>query len=261
MIISYQKISGETMTECMDRMRHETGISPDEKITYAGRLDPAASGVVIFLSGEDRFNKDDFLSHNKTYIVQVLFGITTDTDDLLGIITEYRKAQESIDAGILQKALEQHIGITTQPFPAFSARRVSGKPLWQHARERAAGENRVANADTPAPADNYAIAPTHITEIYSIGQLSKKTISGSSLKQKVHELCGLLRAHDFRQNEIETSWNSIPDESNYSVITLRVFCSSGSYMRTLAHEIGLSCGTIALAMNIQRESIGEYIFK
>ena len=48
-MISFQKQVGETPLEMLDRLRIEQPSLRDEKLSYAGRLDPMAEGEMLFL--------------------------------------------------------------------------------------------------------------------------------------------------------------------------------------------------------------------
>ncbi|EKD68195.1 MAG: hypothetical protein ACD_48C00031G0002, partial [uncultured bacterium] len=41
-------------------------------------------------------------------------------------------------------------------------------------------------------------------------------------------------------------------------ITIRISCSTGTYIRTLAHDIGQKLGTGAYCEELRRTKIGEY---
>ena len=56
------------------------------KVTYAGRLDPLAYGLVIILTDEDVHKRDEFTGKNKIYQFNVIHGIQTDTFDIMGMI-------------------------------------------------------------------------------------------------------------------------------------------------------------------------------
>jgi tRNA U55 pseudouridine synthase TruB len=86
-ILNLYKEAGETPLECMERFRlahKEYGGVP---MTYAGRLDPLASGVLLVLASEARFKREEFLALPKEYEFECLWGISTDTYDPLGLIT------------------------------------------------------------------------------------------------------------------------------------------------------------------------------
>ena len=84
-IISYKNL-GETPLACLEKMRLEHGIGAEIPMTYAGRLDPMAEGVMILLVGEECKNKEQYLGLDKTYGFEVLVGFQTDTYDLLGLV-------------------------------------------------------------------------------------------------------------------------------------------------------------------------------
>jgi tRNA U55 pseudouridine synthase TruB len=87
-IFPVQKERGETLAVLLERFRSEYTLDDTTKLTYAGRLDPMAEGLVLVLAGESRFQKDTLLGLAKEYEIEVLFGIATDTLDPLGVITE-----------------------------------------------------------------------------------------------------------------------------------------------------------------------------
>ena len=90
-----------------------------EKMTYAGRLDPLAEGVMLVVTGEDIARKDEFLNLAKTYEVEVLFGLATDTGDVLGLVTELLPAELRIEE--VTKASASLIGRRLQTAPRYSA--------------------------------------------------------------------------------------------------------------------------------------------
>ncbi len=65
LIIAYKEL-GETPLECLERMRIKHNIGQNTPMTYAGRLDPMADGLLIVLVGEECKKKDTYLGLNKT---------------------------------------------------------------------------------------------------------------------------------------------------------------------------------------------------
>ena len=57
-------------------------------LTYAGRLDPLAEGVLLVLCGNECHKKDEYLALPKEYEVTILFGFSTDTYDVLGKVIQ-----------------------------------------------------------------------------------------------------------------------------------------------------------------------------
>ena len=91
--------------------------------------------------------------------------------------------------------------------------------------------------------------PTKEVEIYSIEDLGMRIIKGKDLIKQILEKINLVKG-DFRQKEITARWSSISQEINdneFTILKLKVKCSSGTYMRSLAHGMGY-----ALAFSIKR---------
>src|SRR3989344_5164686 len=82
-ILKLYKELGETPLECLYRYKESHIKSKDTKMTYLGRLDPMAEGVLLVLTGNTR-DREKYLSLDKTYEFEVLWGIESDTYDILG---------------------------------------------------------------------------------------------------------------------------------------------------------------------------------
>ena len=87
-ILNLYKERGETPLECIERFRRANPEYKNVPMSYAGRLDPMAEGVLIILAGEANKKKSDFLSLDKEYTFDVLFGFSTDTYDVLGVMAD-----------------------------------------------------------------------------------------------------------------------------------------------------------------------------
>lgn len=103
-----------------------------KKAGHTGTLDPMATGLmVIALNDATRFipylNTD-----TKEYIIQVRFGIETDTGDISGKVLRKSESIPSIDE--VQKKISALIGEVEQVPPVFSAKKVNGTPMYKLAR-------------------------------------------------------------------------------------------------------------------------------
>lgn len=233
------KKRGETLAVLLERFRAQHHLSSDAKLTYAGRLDPMAEGVVLILAGEDRFVKDTLLGLDKVYEIEVLLGIATDTQDPLGIITQTKHAM--LDDEKIKDVVARIATITSLPYPTYSSVPVDGKPLFVHAR-----------------AGNTVAVPKKNVKIYSTELLGIKKEYVDTITQAVIADVAKVRG-DFRQEEITKNWQSLLGEQPpCTVVTIRVHCSSGTYMRSLATWVGEQIGVPALAYKIHRVKIGEY---
>ena len=70
--LTIYKNEGETPLECLERFRVEQPIYKDAVLSYAGRLDPMAEGVMLVLVDEENKNREKYLSLDKTYEVEIL---------------------------------------------------------------------------------------------------------------------------------------------------------------------------------------------
>ncbi len=222
-VIITNKNIGETPLECLERVRVQEGISNDIPMTYAGRLDPLAEGQMIILVGDKCRNKEKYLDYDKEYEVEILFGFSTDSYDVLGIVDGIEKK----DIGEIN--LNKYIGKFEQKYPRYSSKVIAMKELPEE-------------------------MPSREVEIYSIENLGKREIKGSDLINEILAKVNLVKG-DFRQKEITARWSSISQKisnSYFTILKLKVRCSSGTYMRTLAYNIGIDIGVPALAYSIKR---------
>jgi tRNA pseudouridine55 synthase len=256
---------GETPLDCVIKLKKDEPELGNLPVTYAGRLDPLASGVLLLLIDDECHKKDEYLKLSKEYEVEILFGFATDTYDVLGKIIKTKKANETLNFPgprmredeepdhvkfnvSFASIINSFVGKIKQSYPAYSSRTVNGKPLFMWAREGKIDEIEI---------------PSHDVFIESIDLIGEKQITGKKLLEKITKDISLIKG-DFRQDEILTMWHDeLKNKYNekYPIIRLRVICGSGVYMRSLSYEIGQAMGIASLALDIVRTKIGEYTIK
>ena len=248
-LLCAEKKRGETPLEALERVRGLAGIDDTMPMTYAGRLDPLASGLLILLVGEECKNKERYLGLDKTYEFEVLYGVGTDTGDVLGEI----KASTSIsDVSALEKmvqssvACEQLIGTSTQTYPLYSSKTVDGKPLFAYAREGVAVE-----------------MPTREVQINSLVCTGASIKTTEGIVRKALEDIAMVKG-DFRQEAISCLWRKWADQYPGQLWVCATYCaevSSGAYIRVLAEKLGELVALPALARQIHRTKIGTYTLR
>ncbi|MDQ5952879.1 MAG: tRNA pseudouridine55 synthase [Patescibacteria group bacterium] len=244
-IIAYKAL-GETPLEALERVRIEKGISKDLPMTYAGRLDPLAEGLLILLVGEECKKKEAYLGLDKVYETEVLFGVETDTHDLLGRLANRESRIQNLEFRInkkeIQEKLQKYKGKFVQEYPMYSSKTVDGKPLFMYARE---GEE--------------VEVPKREVEVFSIDVLEEKEIGAEELLKKVEEKISLVKG-DFRQEETLRLWReSLQDSNNqFQIVKFKIHCGSGFYVRQFAMSLGNDLGCGALAFSIKRTKIGNF---
>lgn len=244
-IFPIYKKAGETLAALLDRFREKQNLATDLPITYAGRLDPMADGLVLLLTGETCKEKDSFLKLDKTYSFEVLFGVATDSFDMLGLITDTRDALPSEEE--TQKALLEIKNRTVFSYPPFSSKPVDGQPLFMHAKEGTLPEE----------------LPIIEGEIKSLILKEYKTTTFGAMIEKSLEVIKIVEG-DFRQTEIREGWKKFLKESGDKMCVIAICeatVSSGIYIRTLAVEVGKVLSAPAFAYRITRTKVGEYNLK
>ncbi len=248
-VLKLNKNIGETPLECIQRFTADNPEYKGEKMTYAGRLDPLASGLLLVLAGEECKNKEKYLNLDKEYELTILFGFKTDSLDLLGLIEESQEgAMEKIGyykKADFEKILEKFEKSFSQKYPRFSSKTISGRPLFQITKEEGID-------DSDLPEKEVEIKKI---EFKSFGLISKKYLWDMALKNI------FLVQGNFRQNMIWAKWEKTLEyftDKNLPTLTIRVSCTSGTYMRALAQAVGVELNLPSLALKIKRLKIGSF---
>lgn len=267
-LIPIYKNIGETPLECLNRLRGFSPMLKNATLSYAGRLDPLAEGLLLVLVGDFNKEREKYLSLDKTYEVDILFGISTDTGDVLGLIKnkdldfflnnslsdrdeqKIKKFEEKAE-----EKIKDFVGKINFPYPAYSSKTVDGKPLFQYAREGSIDDIEV---------------PTKEADIYSIKLMNFIEINFKDLLSNVEKKIDSVKG-DFRQEEILNEWKKLLGQMNqkdqagkntiFLIMKIKCECSSGAYMRTLSEEIGKSLSVPALAFGIKRTAIDNLNLK
>ncbi|MBL4885169.1 MAG: tRNA pseudouridine(55) synthase TruB [Planctomycetaceae bacterium] len=130
-ILVVNKSPGMTSRDVVNRVQRLTGI---RKCGHAGTLDPLATGVLVVCMGQATRLVSYVQSMQKTYRAQFRFGITSDTDDIEGVVTPVANAVCPSEAD-LQAALLENMGEIDQVPPQYSAVKVKGQRAYKLARE------------------------------------------------------------------------------------------------------------------------------
>ncbi len=116
--------------EVVRRVKRGAGI---RKVGHGGTLDPVATGVIPICLGRATRMMEYLISGAKEYRAVVEFGISTDTYDALGTVTE-RADPAGLTGDEIDRRLEPFRGVTQQVPPMYSALKKQGKRLYDLAR-------------------------------------------------------------------------------------------------------------------------------
>jgi tRNA pseudouridine55 synthase len=152
-LLVVDKPKGPTSHDVVDRVRRVLGV---KRVGHTGTLDPLATGVLAVCVGKATRLVRFLSGGEKVYTATVRLGFDTTTDDLLGDPLGERAAVE-VGAAAVEAALQRLMGDIVQTAPAFSAKRVGGRRLYDLARRG-------------VPAD----APTTRVSVYALDLLAHR---------------------------------------------------------------------------------------
>ncbi|MEI8224190.1 MAG: hypothetical protein WCG20_03655 [bacterium] len=254
-ILLLNKQVGETPLACMERFRDTHPEYQGVKMTYAGRLDPIASGLLIVLTGDKVHEKEAYLGLPKTYECTALLGVATDTYDVLGIpvgdpLLEEERVQVETCAkqaagGRVRLELETFIGTFQQAYPPYSSKTVDGKQLHQIARS-----GDIEGVEIPS----------RLVTVYEVGEVEVRRISRSEIRRQITDTVSRVTG-DFRQDEIINVWDRLLQEEvgeDYGLVSFTIAVSSGTYIRSIVNSLGEKIGSGACILKLHRTKVGDF---
>ncbi|KND49043.1 MAG: tRNA pseudouridine55 synthase [Parcubacteria bacterium C7867-005] len=243
-LLKLYKNLGETPLECILRFKDANPEYKSKKMTYLGRLDPLAEGLLLVLSGDTR-GKDKYLLQDKTYEFDVLWGFSTDTYDVLGrVVSGSGEMPKKIEEK-MQRLLDEIKNKKVQVYPPYSSRTVGGKPLFQWARE-----NKMEEIDVPQKG----------IKIFDLSHQDTRLVSKADLSEQIKHKLNLVKG-DFRQEEISGSWRHALEnsrEEHFLISSFTASVSSGTYIRGLVNEMGKFFEIGAATFWIKRTRVGDF---
>src|SRR3989338_1327989 len=118
--VALQKAVGETPLSCAEayRARHPELIGVP--LSYAGRLDPLASGALLVLIGDECKQQKKYHGLDKEYVIEVVIGIGSDTGDVMGQLSAESSPSSAPTETALTTVTKELSGKTLSlPYPAF----------------------------------------------------------------------------------------------------------------------------------------------
>jgi len=196
-ILVIDKPSGKTSHDIVETVRRLIGF---RQIGHFGTLDPLATGVLVLALGRATRLARFYSGRRKRYTCAIRFGFATDTYDADGEPLSQDSAP-ALDAEKLQALAAQFVGKIQQTPPAFSAKKIHGRPAHELARKH-------------------------------------KPVNLEPVEVEVFE---------FRLTGVEGS-----------IARFVVECGAGTYIRSLAHDMGQLYGCGAHLAEIARTAVGEF---
>ena len=260
-VINLYKPVGLSPLQAIEKFKKFNRAYKNKKMGYAGRLDPMAEGVLLALVGDENKKMGGYLKLDKEYRAEILIGLKSDSCDVLGVVEKGGFVE--VDEKVLKKKLKMLKGKYNQKIPKYSSYRFKGRPMFYYALRGKEVEDVKKVVE---------IKDVRINSVYKIG-------SGKLLKyvlNKIDKVDG-----KFRQKEIKEKWREVLEggEDNESaryrnkdpptqplnvsqtrlfvVIDVTIVCSSGTYIRAIADDIGEGYGG-GLLLSLKRIRVGNF---
>lgn len=245
-VVNLFKPVGKTPLELIKEFQNQHPEYQNIKLGYAGRLDPMAEGILVVLLGDENLKRKEYERLPKTYEFTIALGIETDTYDILGLTkTEHiNPCNQLLIKEKIQQLIPQFIGKHLQEYPPYSSPRVNGKPLFYWARE--------------GKLDQICIPKKEIN-IFNLQLTAEKIISTTDLATYILQRINLVQG-EFRQEKIKKNWQIIfgKNVTKIHTFSFTIECSTGTYIRSISHELGKILGTNAVTLQIIRTKVGSF---
>jgi tRNA pseudouridine55 synthase len=222
-ILIVDKPQGLTSHDVVARVRR---ILKEKRVGHTGTLDPFATGVLVLMVGQATRLARFLNTDEKEYEAIIRFGYSTDTGDLTGTpnspvddLEAQTTRLSSTSILKLESVMDQLRGEIEQIPPMYSAKKIAGKKLYELAR---------------------------------LGQEVERKAVQVTISQ--FEITGMPQLAGSGDPIVPFSRNS----DGTLDLAIRVKCSAGTYIRTLAEDLGKLLGTRAHLVALRRNRAGTF---
>jgi len=207
------------------------------KVGHAGTLDPLATGMLIICAGKATKIAEELQAHEKEYVATVEFGATTASFDLEQPVDQFFP-YEHITREKVEETLKDFIGEQEQVPPMFSAKIIGGVRAYEYAR---AGE--------PIELRKSIVTIKEIELLDWLEAGEKAAVEAVDIPK--NDLETVRHIHNYHTAE------TVTDGSRPRAV-LRIRCSKGTYIRSLARDLGLALGSGAYLTALRRTASGSF---
>lgn len=190
------------------------------KAGHIGTLDPMAKGLLPVLVGNTCKLSKYLMEHDKIYLVEMKFGYNTETLDIEGEILEE------------DKSFRENNIVDNEFFDMIII----------------AMKKELGTKKQIPPI--YSAKKLNGKKLYEIAREDKEKAIEMA-KEKAKEIT-IYNMYDISLKEL---WDNNPKDI---VLSFKVECSSGTYIRSLVRDIAENMGTIAIMTDLRRIAVGNY---
>ena len=237
-ILLYAKERGRTSFQSLFDIKRALATT---KVGHTGTLDSFADGLLVVLSGKLTSLVNRVTDFDKTYEAVIKFGSETDTLEIGGKVVKQTKLPKDVDFFM---SLSKFEGKILQKPPVYSALHVDGMRASDLIRQ---GEK------IDLPEREVTVHSIEVLEILtsplSFATLDKKALDMTS--PDVSECGGASGCGG-------TCETCALSNKYVSYALIRFHVSKGTYIRSLARDIGKACGSSAHLVSLRRTQVGPF---
>lgn len=204
------------------------------KIGHAGTLDPLATGVLLVCVGKATKLIPQLQDGEKVYTGTIVFGATTPCYDMERAIDQ-AFPYEHITPALLDEKRKKFIGRIDQVPPMYSAVKIAGQRAYEYAR--------IDDPTVTIQPKKVDILEFEITDF----RKSKKNI----------DLISPINPTSSASNHLYKTPQCVVPE-HLPQADFRIRCGKGTYIRSIARDLGHALGSGAFLSALRREQVGQY---
>jgi tRNA U55 pseudouridine synthase TruB len=222
------KSAGITMNQFIEMIKDK---NKGSKIAYMGRLDPMARGMVQILFDDECYKMEQYVDMKKIYQVRIIVGLTTDSDDTLGILRS--NIGTTSDFSILYYKFSQNNIKYNQSYHYYSTKQIN---------------KRRRNDMTPS---------YHDVTLYKSRIFEQGTLDMKEWTDKIISTISMIDSNkNFRQDEIKRQWEILPSTiKSIDYIDVELNVSSGFFVRQFIRDVMEETNIPLLCYDIHRLNI------
>lgn len=230
-VIAVDKPLNLTSHDVVNRARRLRGT---KRVGHTGTLDPLATGVLV-LCVDDSTKVVQFMEHDsKDYLAWISLGAGTPTLDAEGpVVQSVERGAWSVDEQRARETLAAFVGPQKQIPPQYSAIQVGGQRAYAVAR---------AGGEIDLPARDIVIHDLELLGVYGSVQDAPRTFDPVNWTPAS-----------------EGMTFTLPEPLGvFPTLLVRASVGSGTYLRSLARDVGAALGVPAHLGGLVRTRVGRY---
>ena len=247
-MLTVYKEAGYTSSDAVARLR---GILRMRKIGHTGTLDPDAVGVLPMCLGNATRICELIADREKEYVAVMRLGVQTDTQDMSGEILR-EIPEEDIPAILLQRNCGRDVdklSVEEDSEDAKASINTEVKTRMNPSADETQIEiiqkiqGRICEAAAAFVGEIDQIPPMYSAVKVNGKRLYDMARKGITVERKPRRIT--IYALDIEKVELP-------------LVTMRIRCSKGTYIRTLCEDLGNALGTGAAMQSLIRTRVGQF---